>query len=245
MKDVAIYMRLSKEDDLIRDESNSISNQRKLLLGHVEKLPELAGRRVLEFKDDGYSGKSMDRPAIQELLELVRNGRIGAILCKDISRFSRDYLVSGRYLEQIFPFMEDVADVLLERREKRGLRLGELSREMEHLMTNRENLRARIQDKYEEYIDGAASNEEYLTLKRGLDVEIAGLDARIEALSVDVGTLKDEIRQMDVGEVDRGLLLPEAVTKKMADLFVDQVVMWPDGRMEVKWTFCSEGAEQG
>ena len=106
MKDVAMYLRLSTEDDLIRDESNSISNQRKLLSEYIRGMPEYAGAYIREYKDDGYSGKNMDRPAVNDMLDAVRNGRIGTIIVKDISRFSRDYLVSGKYLEQIFPFMD-------------------------------------------------------------------------------------------------------------------------------------------
>lgn len=105
MKKVAIYLRLSKEDEHAKDESNSISNQRQLLLGHIRTVPEFRGMEVIEFKDDGYSGKNMERPGVQELLQMVRDGKIAAILCKDISRYSRDYLVVGKYMEQIFPFM--------------------------------------------------------------------------------------------------------------------------------------------
>ena len=105
MKKVAIYLRLSKEDEYIRDESNSISSQRQILLNHIRTVPEFRGMEVIEIKDDGYSGKNMERPGVQELLQMVKAGKIAAILCKDISRYSRDYLVAGKYLEQIFPFM--------------------------------------------------------------------------------------------------------------------------------------------
>ena len=105
MKNVAMYLRLSQEDDLIRYESNSILNQRDMLMKHIRSLPELRGYAVVEFKDDGYSGKNMERPGMQELLEQVKCGNIAVLLVKDISRFARDYLVAGRYLEQIFPFM--------------------------------------------------------------------------------------------------------------------------------------------
>jgi len=55
--------------------------------------------------DDGYSGKNFDRPGIKELLEEVKKSGINAIIVKDFSRFSRDYIELGSYMEQIFPFL--------------------------------------------------------------------------------------------------------------------------------------------
>lgn len=105
MKKVALYMRLSKEDEYIRDESNSISNQRAFLHKYIRDIPELKKMEVMEFKDDGYTGKNMNRPGMQELLDMVKAQKIACIVVKDISRFSRDHLETGKYLEQIFPFM--------------------------------------------------------------------------------------------------------------------------------------------
>ena len=98
-------MRLSKEDEYIRDESNSISNQRAFLHKYIRDIPELKKMEVMEFKDDGYTGKNMNRPGMQELLDMVKAQKIACIVVKDISRFSRDHLETGKYLEQIFPFM--------------------------------------------------------------------------------------------------------------------------------------------
>lgn len=105
MKKVAIYLRLSKEDEYIRDESNSISSQRALIKKHIRGIPELKKMETVEFKDDGYTGKNMNRPGMQDLLTMVKAQKIGCIVVKDISRFSRDHLETGKYLEQIFPFM--------------------------------------------------------------------------------------------------------------------------------------------
>ena len=105
MKKVAMYLRLSKEDEYIRDESNSISSQRALIKKHIRGIPELKKMETVEFKDDGYTGKNMNRPGMQDLLTMVKAQKIGCIVVKDISRFSRDHLETGKYLEQIFPFM--------------------------------------------------------------------------------------------------------------------------------------------
>lgn len=98
----AIYIRLSKEDG-DKPESNSISNQRDLIYAFLKDKEEI---KVCEEKvDDGYSGVDFNRPAFLELLEDVRQGKIDCILVKDLSRFGRNYIETGRYIQQIFPFM--------------------------------------------------------------------------------------------------------------------------------------------
>lgn len=106
---VAKYLRLSSEDDDLKQtgklESNSIANQRNLLDAHISRTPELAGAEVLEFCDDGWSGKNFERPAVQEMLLQVRQGSIQCIIVKDLSRFGRDYLIVGNYISRVFPFL--------------------------------------------------------------------------------------------------------------------------------------------
>lgn len=106
---IAIYIRLSKstesrlEDDRIMEESNSIKMQRMLLHKYVSDC--FSNYELSEFCDDGYTGTNFERPGIQRLLEKVRNSEIDCIIVKDFSRFARDYIELGSYLEQIFPFM--------------------------------------------------------------------------------------------------------------------------------------------
>ena len=87
---IAKYLRLSLEDgdlDEAKDESNSISNQRKLLDYYIEQHPDLSGAKILEFVDDGYSGTSFDRPGVQKLLQMVKENKINCIMIKDFSRW--------------------------------------------------------------------------------------------------------------------------------------------------------------
>lgn len=99
---IAIYMRLSQDDGDSDRESNSIVNQRHFLYSYVEK--HFENYDLLEFQDDGYAGANFLRPGVSELLEKVKNGMVDCIIVKDLSRFSRDYIEIGAYLEQIFPF---------------------------------------------------------------------------------------------------------------------------------------------
>lgn len=103
---VALYMRLSREDDDMKDESNSISNQRKLLLGFLKKKQELADSPIVQYVDDGYSGTGFERPGFVEMMDGVKKGRIQCVIVKDFSRFGRDYIELGDYIEHIFPFMQ-------------------------------------------------------------------------------------------------------------------------------------------
>lgn len=109
MSTVAKYLRLSSEDDDLKLssklESNSIANQRNLLDSYIRRIPEFEDAEILEFCDDGWSGKTFERPAVQEMLDLVRQGKIDCIIVKDLSRFGRDYLTVGNYISRVFPFM--------------------------------------------------------------------------------------------------------------------------------------------
>lgn len=99
-----LYLRLSLEDDGI-DESNSITSQRAIIKEFINRKDEFIGYELREHIDDGYSGTNFDRPAFQEMIELVKKNQVKVILVKDLSRFARDYIGAGLYLEQIFPFM--------------------------------------------------------------------------------------------------------------------------------------------
>ena len=98
----AIYCRLSK-DDGDKTESDGISSQRNLLLDYLKDMSDI--RLCSERVDDGYSGVDFNRPALMAMLEDIKEGRINCIVVKDLSRFSRNYIEAGRYIEKIFPFM--------------------------------------------------------------------------------------------------------------------------------------------
>ncbi|MCD7823993.1 MAG: recombinase family protein [Oscillospiraceae bacterium] len=96
----AIYLRLSQEDG-DKQESDSISNQRKLLEDYIRGRSEF--RFVGEYVDDGYSGSNFERPAWKRLYRDLESGLVNCIIVKDLSRFGRNYIEVGRYLEMTFP----------------------------------------------------------------------------------------------------------------------------------------------
>lgn len=96
---VGMYLRLSNEDERA-GESLSIENQRKILSNYIS---EQGWTLYDEYVDDGISGTTFDRPGVQRMLDDAKNGRINLILCKDLSRFGRNYIQVGQYTDYIFP----------------------------------------------------------------------------------------------------------------------------------------------
>ena len=82
---------------------NSITNQRDLIKEYLKTKPEI--ELVSEYIDDGYSGVSFDRPAFNSMLDDMRKGNINCIAVKDLSRFGRNYIESGRYIRTLFPLL--------------------------------------------------------------------------------------------------------------------------------------------
>ena len=98
---IGIYCRLSKEDG-DKDESNSIGSQRKFINSYISN--NIENYEVVdEFIDDGYTGTNFDRPNFKRMISLVEDEKINCVIVKDSSRFGRDYIGVGRYLEKFFP----------------------------------------------------------------------------------------------------------------------------------------------
>ena len=98
--DADLYLRLSREDG-DKAESESIAGQRDLLLSFLEKRPEIRLHSIRV--DDGYSGVNFDRPDFIKMMESVKNKEVNCIIVKDFSRFGRNFIESGKYIERIFP----------------------------------------------------------------------------------------------------------------------------------------------
>ena len=106
----AMYLRLSRDDSVKAEqgdygtskaESNSIGSQRELIRSFLN------GQEDMElydsYVDDGFSGSNFNRPEFKRMMEDIEAGRVNCVVVKDLSRFGRDYIETGRYLEKIFP----------------------------------------------------------------------------------------------------------------------------------------------
>ena len=94
-----IFLRLSKEDD-DKEESNSISNQRALILDFLKSQPDIQLHKIRI--GDGYSGVDFMRPAFTEMIDDIQAGKVNCVIVKDMSRILRDYLQTGFYTEVFF-----------------------------------------------------------------------------------------------------------------------------------------------
>ena len=95
----ALYPRLSHEDEL-QGESNSISNQKRILETYAKQNGFI---NLRWYTDDGYSGANFQRPGFQAMLADIEAGKVGTVIVKDMSRLGRNYLQVGMYTEMIFP----------------------------------------------------------------------------------------------------------------------------------------------
>jgi DNA invertase Pin-like site-specific DNA recombinase len=95
-----LYLRISKEDG-DKEESDSIGNQRELVLGFLKSHPDIRLHKIRI--DDGHSGVDFRRPAFTEMMDDVQAGIVNCIIVKDFSRFGRNYIESGRYIQVMFP----------------------------------------------------------------------------------------------------------------------------------------------
>ncbi len=101
MSKIALYIRLSLEDE--KYDSLSVENQQKILREKAMSLPEFAACEIEEFIDNGHTGTNFERPAVQRLLDMVRSGEISCILVKDFSRFGRNSIETGYFIQKVFP----------------------------------------------------------------------------------------------------------------------------------------------
>ena len=100
MKNIAcMYLRLSREDG-DSSESNSISNQRQIIKSYAK---ENDIKLSYEYVDDGFSGSNFERPHFKNMIDDLNKGKFNIIIVKDLSRFGRDYIESGKYLQKVFP----------------------------------------------------------------------------------------------------------------------------------------------
>lgn len=98
----AVYLRLSKEDmdSAQKAESNSIVNQKQLILGFLQDKPDI---KVVSIRiDDGYTGTNFDRPQFQLMMDDIKAGLINCVVVKDLSRFGREYINAGKYIDRLF-----------------------------------------------------------------------------------------------------------------------------------------------
>ena len=99
----AIYVRLSIENSGKDDDGDSIANQISFCKAYLAEHTDLKLYDI--YEDNGEKGTNFDRPEFKRMMDDIRGGKVKCVLVKDLSRFGRDYIEAGEYLEKIFPFM--------------------------------------------------------------------------------------------------------------------------------------------
>ena len=109
----AMYLRLSRDDAAdsgaggsggrasVKNESESIANQRELIKAYIREQEDIELYDI--YVDDGFSGSNFDRPEFKRMMCDIEAGRVNCVIVKDLSRFGRDYIESGRYIQKTFP----------------------------------------------------------------------------------------------------------------------------------------------
>lgn len=101
----AMYLRLSRDDEdrdgSMKTESNSIGSQRELIRTFIREQSDIELYDI--YVDDGFSGSNFDRPEFKRMISDIKAGRVNCVIVKDLSRFGRDYIESGRYIQKTFP----------------------------------------------------------------------------------------------------------------------------------------------
>lgn len=99
----ALYLRLSREDG-DKEESDSVVNQKELLNQFISLEPDVVVYDV--YVDDGWSGTNFDRPDFIRMMVDIKAGKVNCVIVKDLSRFGRNYIDVGQYIEKIFPLLD-------------------------------------------------------------------------------------------------------------------------------------------
>lgn len=215
----ALYERLSRDDEL-NGESNSISNQKKLLEQYAK---EHGFTNLVHFTDDGISGTRFDRPGFLAMMKEVESGKVGTILIKDMSRMGRDYLKVGQYIckrhgleideepsyggrqyleKQDYIRMkqkEEIAvqqEMLNQQRDKVNANHLELARQSNHVRANEKVIQSqkeKIEQQEKEFKENFISNSDRI-LSQGELIEEQREELQQLTLRIeDVETLLDEV----------------------------------------------------
>ena len=138
---VGIYIRLSREDDEKTYESESITNQKSLLLQYVEE----NNLRVYDiYVDDGYSGTNFDRPGFKRLINDIESKKINMVITKDMSRLGRDYIGTGNLIEK---YLGCKLDVVLSNNKKIDEKLVnkyQTEEQKDPIILDKENINANV-----------------------------------------------------------------------------------------------------
>ena len=224
---LAFYIRLSDADEEVKagtkDESNSITGQRKLLYAYIKKTEEFAGFEVLEYFDDGYSGTMFNnRAEFQRLIQDAELGRFECIIVKDFSRFGRDYLEVGNYLEFVFPAM--------------GMRFISVNDNYDSdrnfgVKAEYDRISNSTVSCYQSYREGKYTKEEYVQLRKTNQELLADLENQISDLQEKVANQEPDAEEK-IEQLTQYSMLEQYDGDVLSNI-IDKVLIYNDKDIEV------------
>lgn len=259
----AIYVRLSKEDIVAAQsgrESNSITNQKQLILDFLKDKPEF---NIVSIRiDDGYTGTNFDRPAFQRMLNDIKAGRINCVVVKDLSRFGREYINSGKYIHRLFPVLgvrliainDNIDTITRDESSEFSITLKNLmndnySRDISvkvrsQLQVKRKhgdfntNMTRRLQSRkaelYEQYRAGRISREKFADIQKTDSEKLARLSSRAEEIKRLLVEHYESRGNLAAGKrtADQIILLKDYDPEIIRN-FVERVRVYPSGEIEI------------
>ena len=203
----AAYARLSVENGGHETE-DSLHTQILQIHNYIRENPELTLTDT--YADNGFTGTRFDRPEFERMMQDVRTGKIQCIVVKDLSRFGRDYIETGSYLETIFP--------------------------IENLEKQAEAIRVEQIKLYESYADGVLLRDAYIEKKKALSEKLAVLQDSIRTEKEEqecADELDEEIRNLTKQASQKTYI--GGLTKECVDAFVSMVYLYDDQTMKVEF----------
>ncbi len=239
----ALYARLSQEDAL-DGESNSIANQKKILLKYAT---DNGFSNPLFFIDDGVSGVTFDRPSWNEMIHLAETGKVKTVIVKDMSRMGRDYLKVGYYTESFFDDIGAFRSVI-QRQQSAEMEkaLKRRKKELEQAQKRIAELDRIFKRIYEDDISGAISHERFLKLSGEYEAEQKELMAFAKSEQTAVNTYEQDKADFDsLAAIIRMYVGITELTPTIVNEFVKKIVVHaPDKssghrrqKVEIIWNF--------
>lgn len=261
--DTDLYLRLSREDDEKQQESDSIKNQKALLMDFLKAHPELRLRKI--HVDDGYSGVSFQRPAFQEMLADIKKGLVKCIVVKDLSRFGRNWLEVGEYVQHLFPFLgvrfisvndnavlkavqlqiEQVVELSellkyiseLPADENKSKRLDE---EIRRQTEEAERLEKRKLRLYEHFSEGIINKEDYRRMNELYSKEIRKIDSVLKNRKQEKQALQNSSEKQRWMKLYQQYHTVKELDRRLVVTLIDRIYVYEDKRIEIVFRFRDE-----
>ncbi len=242
----AVYLRLSREDGDVTDGgktvSNSIANQKELVVDYLKSHPEI---KVIDtYTDDGFSGVNFERPEFQRMLSDIREGKIDCVIVKDLSRFGRDYVELGDYLEQIFPFLGirfiSVNDNYDSDLEEGGLDIAFKNLVYDYYSRDLSKKERIAKTRLAELGKCGASQAMYgyRTIDRETFRERkAEYDQEIDVLRERIMAVRELMDDESDSDIDESILDKDEITDEIWEKYIESAEVFPDDRMTIKFKF--------